>query len=281
VIDLHLHTTASDGRLAPADLVAAAHAAGIGTMAVTDHDTVAGVPAAIAAGVAAGVTVIPGIEITAVRDGRDVHVLGYFLETESPELAAFLTRQRADRRRRIVEIAARLNELGVPVALTGLESRSSEQSGESIGRPVIAAALVAAGHVATIAEAFDRYLGEGQAAFVPRTGASPAEVVALIARAGGCAAIAHPGKLKDTDVDAFLEGLAADGMPALEVHHPDHDEAAVERFGRLATRLNLIATGGSDFHGPDSGRANALGRVGMSADDFARLAARFDRQDRP
>jgi predicted metal-dependent phosphoesterase TrpH len=270
VIDLHMHTTASDGRLSPRALVAAAAAAGIQTIAVTDHDTTAGVAEATAAGRDAGLTVVPGIEITAVHEQRDVHVLGYYLDGSHPDLAAFLVRQRADRRRRIVELVERLGALGAPIELP-----ADLMTRESIGRPVVAAALVAAGHVSTMQEAFDRYLAEGRPAFVPRTGGAPAEVVALIAEAGGCAALAHSGKLKVADLDAFVASLAEAGMPAIEVHHPDHDEADRTRLLGLAARHGLLVTGGSDYHGPDDGRADAFGRIGLPPDDYERLVARF------
>jgi hypothetical protein len=129
---------------------------------------------------------------------------------------------------------------------------------------------VKAGHVGTIAEAFDRYLSEGKPAFVARVGVPVAEVVALVGRASGLASLAHPGKLKR---DALVGTLAGAGLPAIEVYHPDHDEAAVHRYRRMATRYGLLVTGGSDYHGPGSGRTSGLGRVSLPADDYARLEA--------
>jgi 3',5'-nucleoside bisphosphate phosphatase len=266
VIDLHLHTTASDGQLSPDALVRTIAAAGVRTFAVTDHDTLAGVAAAATAAHAAGLEAVPGIEITAVHAGRDVHVLGYFVDGTSDELTVFLDRQRADRRRRLVVMLDKLESLGLPVDRAPLEARLS--TGQAVGRPLIAAALVAAGHAKDISDAFERFLGEGRVAFEPRVGATPAAVVSLIDRAGGIASLAHPAKLGDA---ALIADLVAAGLPAIEVYHPDHDAAAVEQFRRLADDHGLLVTGGSDFHGPGTNRAEYLGRVGLPQDDYARL----------
>jgi predicted metal-dependent phosphoesterase TrpH len=267
VIDLHLHTTASDGRSSPADLVQEAYAAGIRTVAVTDHDTMAAVPAVQAAAAAAGMDFVPGIEVTAVHAGRDVHVLGYDLRT-SDELEAFLTAQRAIRRQRIDAIGNRLTALGVPIDLSYLVSGGTQ--GRSLGRPLVAAALVAAGHARDVSDAFDRWLAEGRPAFVERSGVGIVEVIARIRRAGGFASIAHPGKLKRDDL---IPEMAAAGMSAVEVFHPDHDEDAVVRYRQLARTLRLVVTGGSDYHGPGTDRAHALGRVTLPADEYRDLVA--------
>lgn len=271
MIDLHLHTTASDGLLEPAALVARAAAAGVAVMAVTDHDTVAGLGPAARAARARGLRFVPGIEITAVEDGRDVHVLGYFFDRRNRRLSAFLDTQRADRRRRITEMTARLAALGIRVDADAL---IAERAGRSIGRPVIAAALVRDGHVATIAEAFDRYLGTGAAAFVPRTGAPVREVARVIRDAGGLASIAHPGLHRDP---ALLERIAAgpEDVDAVEAFHTEHDEDATARLLAFAEARGLLVTGGSDFHGDDAGRAVGLGRVGLPDAWFTRLAERF------
>jgi hypothetical protein len=270
VIDLHLHTTASDGRSSPEALVREVAAAGIHTLAVADHDTVAALPAVAAAARGRGLRVVPGIEITAVEDGRDVHVLGYFFDPAHVELAEFLERQRTDRRRRLAEILARLDRLGMTIDAAPLLAKAKGRSRRAMGRPMVAEALVKAGHVGTMAEAFDRYLAEGQPAFVARTGVGAAEVVALVGRAAGLASLAHPGKLKR---DAIIGALAGAGLAAIEVYHPDHDEAAIRRYRRMATRYDLLVTGGSDYHGPGSGRTSGLGRVSLPADDYARLEA--------
>jgi predicted metal-dependent phosphoesterase TrpH len=270
VIDLHLHTTASDGRSTPVELVREAAAAGITTLAVTDHDTVAAVADVIAAAQSSGVVAIAGIEITAVHQGRDVHVLGYFIDPASSRLNEFLVRQRQDRLRRVMEIADRLDQLGAPIDAASLTAAATEP-GRSPGRPLVAAALIAAGHARDIPDAFNRYLAPGAPAFIERIGAPPAEVIARIDDAGGLAAIAHPGKLK---LDELIPSMVEAGMPAIEVFHSDHDEADVARYQDVAIRFGLLVTGGSDYHGPGTGRAASLGRVGISSEAFAALADR-------
>ena len=269
MIDLHLHTTASDGRSTPDELVREASAAGIRTIAVTDHDTTAAVGAVTIAARAAGLTCIPGIEMTAVIDGRDVHVLGYFLDPADEELNAFLEIQREERRRRVLEIAGRLAEAGAPIDIEPLIA--ARTGGKAVGRPLVAAALIAAGHVRDINEAFDRFLSEGRPGFVERRGSPPVEVVQRIARAGGVAALAHPGKLKRDDL---IPDLAANGLVAVEVFHPDHTADDRARYAAFADAHDLCVSGGSDYHGPGSGRAHALGRVTLPADAFRRLAER-------
>lgn len=271
MIDLHLHTTASDGRSTPAQLVAEAVAHGIGTMAVTDHDTTAAWDEVSAAARAAGVDCVPGIEITSVHEGRDVHILGYGFDRANLELVAFLADQRADRIRRLREIGDRLARIGVPVDLEPVLNQVDRPAGKALGRPLAAAALVAAGHVADIREAFERYLGEGQPAFIERQGATPVEVVGLITRAGGVASMAHPGK---TAKDHLIPALVEAGLPAIEVYHPDHDAAETARYRQMASGLNVLATGGSDYHGAGSGRGEGFGRIHLPAGDFARLAER-------
>lgn len=268
MIDLHLHTTASDGRSSPDALVAEAAAAGIDTLAVTDHDTVAAVDAVRAAADRAGLTMIAGIEITAVHAGKDVHVLGYFLDATDPELTAFLAAQRATRRGRVNDIVDRLQSLGVSIDLSALLAEKATERDASVGRPLIAQALVAAGHATDVADAFDRYLGTGRPAFVPRAGPSVRDVVERVARARGVSSLAHPGKIEDDDlVRAFVQS----GVDGVEVHHPDHHTAAVARYQALAASTGRLVTGGSDYHGPGSGRAAALGRVGLPSADYARL----------
>lgn len=272
MIDLHLHTTASDGRSTPEALVAEAAAAGIDTLAVTDHDTVAAVDAVRAAASRAGLTMIAGIEITAIHDGRDVHVLGYFLDAHDAELRAFLATQRASRRRRVTEILARLDALGVRVDASALLAGKAVESDASVGRPLVAQALVAAGHATDVADAFDRYLGTGGPAFVPRVGPSVRDVVERVGRARGVSSLAHPAKIENDDL---VRGFVRDGVDAIEVHHPDHDEAAVARYQALAASAGVLVTGGSDYHGPGSGRSAALGRVGLPRADYTRLTARL------
>jgi hypothetical protein len=274
MIDLHLHTTASDGSSTPGLLVREAIEAGLTTMAITDHDTVDGFREARALAADAGLACVAGIEITAVQDGHDVHVLGYFIDPDHVELSAFLARQLDDRRRRLHEMAGRLAELGMPVDARALEAQAGRESRRALGRPLLANALVGAGYVRTVAEAFDKYLTIGRPGFVARVGATPAEVAALIRRAGGLASIAHPAKLNG----AIVSTLGDMEFDAIEVYHPDHGPEDVARFRAMAEAFGIGVTGGSDFHGRDSGRANALGAVALPQDDYERLVERAGRR---
>jgi predicted metal-dependent phosphoesterase TrpH len=271
VIDLHLHTTASDGRLSPDALVNRAAAAGLTVLGVTDHDTTAGLPLAAETAGALGVRLVPGIEITAVECGRDVHILGYFFDPGSRALTDFLSEQRVDRLRRVAAIGERLRELGYGVDTTALLDQARHQPGRTIGRPQIADALVAAGYATDRRDAFDRLLGEGRPAFVARAGAAVARVTAVIHDAGGIASLAHPVLL---GIDHEIPRLARQGLDALEVRHSDHDQAAEARYRGLAASLGLAVSGGSDFHGDASVHAARLGEVTLSEADFAILEAR-------
>jgi len=271
MIDLHLHTTASDGTDAPAELVAACCAAGLTVVGVADHDTMAGVPEMAQAARDAGIGFVPGIEITAAWQGKDIHVLGYFLDHRSPELLAFLDTQRADRIRRARLVAERLAALGAPIDIEELILRSK---GRPLLRPNIAQALVDGGHVRDDREAFDRYLGDDKPAFVPRAGATPAEVVELIRRVGGVSSLAHPGITRQ---DGLIPDLAAAGLDALEVYHADHTDEDTARYIALAERLGLAVTGGSDYHGGGSRHGYGFGVVTLPDVEFAAFCRRAGR----
>ncbi len=275
MIDLHLHTTASDGRCSPTALVQRVHAAGVQVFAVTDHDTVAAHAEAAVAAAAHGVTFVPGIEVTAVDRGRDVHVLGYWIDGARPAFAAFLRDQRARRVARVQAIGAALAAAGAAVDLGPLLAHLADRPGTSVGRPDLARLLVAAGHASSVQDAFDRYLAEGGPAYVPRTGVSPEDAVALIHEAGGLASLAHPGVTRRDD---RLAAWAAAGLDAIEAHHSDHDDADVARYVERARALRLLVTGGSDFHGDDPmshrTRRRVVGGVALPADDWAAFAAR-------
>jgi len=278
VIDLHLHTTASDGRSAPADLIREASLVGIRILAVTDHDTVAAHEEARAAGRALGVAVIGGIEVTAVDAGRDVHVLGLFLERPDRPFLTFLETQRGNRRRRVAEIVARLAGVGVHLSLSDVLETGTPGTGRAIGRPAVAQALVAGGHVASVAEAFDRYLADGRPGFVPRQGVDPPTVVGHLTRVGAVAAMAHPGK---TGRDDLIGPMVDAGMAAIEVFHPDHSPEDVARYAQLAADRGLLRTGGSDYHGSGSGRTAGFGRVGLPEADYQALGAHVARHAVP
>ena len=234
----------------------------------------AGLARARSAAEAFGVRVIAGIEITAVHEGADVHMLSYFFATEDAEGAEFtefLDAQRADRARRVGEILDRLESMGIVLNRAAILKRASKMAGQAIGRPAVARQLVANGHARDVADAFDRLLGMGKPAFVPRRGVAPAQVIDIVRRAGGIVSFAHPGKLH---FDHLIPTLASQGLAAIEVFHPDHDAALVEKYGAMARALGLAMSGGSDYHGPGSGRADAMGRVMLPADAFADLEQR-------
>jgi predicted metal-dependent phosphoesterase TrpH len=274
MIDLHMHTTASDGRCSPEDLVEKAYAKGIRTMSVTDHDTMAGVRRAAIAAEALGMTCIPGIEITSVHGGKDVHVLAYFLAELTEELRQLLAQQRENRTERAQLIAARLAAAGAPIDVEALMETGAALGGKSLARPQIAQALIAAGHVSTVAEAFDRFLHEDGPAYVPHRGASPAEVVSLIAQAGGVASLAHPGYTKK---DEIIPELVAAGLQAIEAYHSAHDEPTTQRYINLARHYALAVSGGSDFHGDGTRRSEFFGVVNLPSEAFDVLVERHER----
>jgi predicted metal-dependent phosphoesterase TrpH len=202
-----------------------------------------------------------------------VHVLGYFIEPADSALTAFLASQRAARVARVAAIGQRLASLGLPVNLEPLMADVRQQTGRSIGRPQVARAMVEAGHVADTREAFDRWLGRGLPAFIPRQGADSERVIAIIHEARGIASIAHPGK---SVTDERIRSLRDRGLDALEAFHPDHDAALVQHYVAVAGALGLLLTGGSDFHG-DPSHGSSLGSVTLPESEWQRLNARRQR----
>lgn len=255
----------------PGELVTRAAAAGVSVLAVTDHDTVSGCGAVAAACAAAAMTFVAGIEITAMRDDHDVHVLGYFIDVAAPGLHTFLSEQRRRRIDRLGQMVARLAALGIELDAEAILRPALEAPGKSAGRPWIARALVAGGHVASMNEAFDRWLGRGKPAFMPRLGASPAEVISRIHAAGGVASLAHPALLGH---DEWIGGLISDGLDALEAYHSEHDTTATARYLAMASTSGIAVSGGSDFHGdPSHGPANP-GAVSLPRDAYENLVRR-------
>lgn len=267
MIDLHLHTTASDGRCTPRELVARAAAAGVLVMAVTDHDTTAALAEVREAAHESGLQTISGIEITAVEEGRDIHMLGYLFDPSNAALGTLLQTSRQARIARVEAIGAQLASLGVAVDLTALLRQATLESGRSVGRPQVAQALVDAGHVVDIQEAFDRWLANGRPGCVSREGPTTETVIEVIHKAGGVASLAHPGKL---GLSGRIPALAAVGLDAIEAFHPDHNASLVDQYVDIARELNLLMTGGSDFHG-DPAHGRAPGAVTLPAAEFARL----------
>lgn len=250
-IDLHAHTTASDGSLSPTELVTKASGIGLTALAVTDHDTVAGLAEAREAAQKVGLELIPGVELSVEDDKGRFHLLGYGLDTSNPELSETLVALRVARAERNTQMAEKMAELGLPVTMDDVRAEAGEDS-EVIARPHFAQALIKKGIVKSVQEAFDRYLATGKPLYLPKQGLTAHEAIALLHRAGGVAVMAHPGLVPQSAsaLAARVETLTNDdGMDGLEAYYSQHSPADTERFLALAGRLGLLVTGGSDFHG--------------------------------
>jgi predicted metal-dependent phosphoesterase TrpH len=247
-IDLHTHSNRSDGTFEPAEIVRRAVERDLEVIALTDHDTTAGLEEAIAAGVELGVEVVPGVEFSAEYQRTSIHVLCYWPDVTNFELQAELQRLRDDRFRRGEMMVAKLQALGFPI---GFERVREIAAGGNIVRPHVAQAMVEAGIVDSEKEAFDLYIADGKPAHVPKHALDPVDAVGLIRRAGGICVLAHPGMWGDqTSVpEELIERMAAAGMQGLEVDHTDHDQDKRAHYRELAERLGVIPTGGSDCHG--------------------------------
>ncbi len=255
-VDLHLHSTFSDGTLSPEAIVHAALDQGLTAISITDHDTVEATAPALRAARGTGLDVIPGVEVSTDYRHTEVHILGYYIDVACPELLERLAVVREARQGRARQIVAKLEGLGLNV---GLEEVLRQAGDGSVGRPHVAAALVAGGCCATQQEAFERYLKKGRPGYVPRYKLTPTEAVQLIARAGGCPVLAHPGLISGEEDLPYR--LVGEGLEGLEAYHIDHTTADTQRAQRLAGELGLIVTGGSDSHGPAAVRPVAVGAV--------------------
>ena len=255
LVDLHVHSTASDGSLPPERVVERARRAGLSAMALTDHDTVAGVPAAVDAGARVGIRVVGGCEFSSAAPWGEMHVLGYFLPANSAELESFLERCRADRVRRGREMVTRLQRLGVALEFDDVLRQSN---GAAVGRPHVARAIVTQGSAIDVSDAFDRYIGRGRPAFVDKTLPAFREITELVHSVRGMVSVAH---LKERATRSFLERLRREGLDAVETRHPSHSPDLRARLNDVAIRLGLLQTGGSDWHGdPEPGETHgALG----------------------
>jgi predicted metal-dependent phosphoesterase TrpH len=251
-IDLHAHSTASDGTCVPAHVMRNAAAAGLDVVALTDHDTVAGHAEAVAA-LPPGLTLVPGAELSCVWDGISLHLLAYLFDPADAALAPELELLRTDRDRRAREMVRRLNDLGAEVAYDRVLELSA---GGAVGRPHVARALVEAGVVADVPGAFtDEWIGSEGRAYVDKYALDPCRAVGLVNDAGGVAVFAHPGAHKRGRVlpPEAVEALAAAGLAGLEVDHPDHDAETRVRLREQARALGLLVTGSSDDHGSITG----------------------------
>lgn len=274
--DLHTHTTASDGTEPPAHNVRLAAEAGLAAIAITDHDTVSGVPEALAEAGRYGIEVVPGVEISTVSGGQDIHVLGYWVNIEDERFLLRLKELRETRDRRNDMLLERLSELGLPLTMDDVLAETAtvrKRRDDTIGRPHIASAMVRKGYVATVQEAFDRYLAKGGAAYVNPPRIEPETAISWIREAGGAPVLAHPGLYDD---DELVERLANAGIAGIEAYHADHDEDAERRYRELAERYGLLVTAGSDFHGYRDGEPfhAPLGSKRISADVIYALQQR-------
>jgi len=242
--DLHAHSIRSDGVLEPVELVRLAADRGVETLALSDHDTLAGVVEATAEGGRSGVRVIASVELNTESRWGDAHVLGYFLDPADAALEDRLRWLRENRGRRIELMVENLNHLGYPVSL---ERVIAIAKGGALGRPHLAQALAEAGHVRSYDEAFDTLISKDAPAYVERVGLTPSEAVRLVVAHGGAASLAHPGTVKG--VRGLLPELVSDGLAGIEVYYPEHTAAWTAELRELAEAFGLIPTGGSDFHG--------------------------------
>lgn len=273
--DLHLHTTASDGHLTASALVEAAARAGLDAIAVTDHDSVDAIaPALYAADSlrASGgpdLLVIPGVELSAAVDGRDVHVLGYFIDHTDGVLRSRLETLRTARLDRARSMVEALREAGYAVTIDEVLELAE---GGAVGRSHVARALVERGHIASVAQAFEELIGRGQPYYVPKPAISPSEVVRIVRDAGGIPVLAHPGV---TGIDDLVPALVADGLAGLEAYHAEHSPERRARYAAWAADLGLLVTGGSDFHGATAPGAG-IGTVEIPDSVLADLLAARD-----
>ncbi len=271
MIDLHSHTTASDGQYSPDELLQLAHAAGVTVLAVTDHDTVSGLAACEVAATARGMRLVPGIEVSAfIRPGKEVHILGHFVNPKEARIAAFGEQLKLEREKRMVAMVAKVKALGFPITMDHVRQLAGPDA--HLARPHLARVFVEMNYCTSTKEAFDRFLGDGKPASVPRYEITTAEGIALIHGAGGTATLAHPGVSR---VERYeLEQMAKEGLDGLEVEHSDHPPSMREKFHQIAKDLNLVPTAGSDFHGEKVAPNRLLGSASMFPDRFAALEAR-------
>ncbi|MBS2024655.1 MAG: PHP domain-containing protein [Deltaproteobacteria bacterium] len=269
MIDLHSHTTHSDGQRTPDELFDEARAAGVTVLSVTDHDTVAGVTECQAAARRTGLTLVPGIELSAELNGREVHVLGHLFDPASPALHELQTNMLAERRDRMERMVHRAQAAGLRVTM---EQVIAHSGGENLGRPHLARALVQAGHAESVKDAFDRFLKDRGPLFVDRQRLDVADAIDLVHRAGGTASLAHPGANKVSKQELKL--LAELSLDAVEALHPEHVLTQSDAYERWAQEWGLLVTAGSDYHGPAVQPDRKLAARTLSAERFHALQER-------
>lgn len=269
-VDLHTHSTASDGELAPAELVQLAIERGLDVIALTDHDSCDGIDAMLDAARGTPLEVIPGVELSADVPQTEVHILGYWMDWHDARFKAMLAKFRDGRYGRAEKMTKKLAALGAPISF----ERVKEIAGDAaIGRPHIAQALLEAGHVATLVEAFDKYIGRNGPAYVERFRLTPEDAVTLILQAGGVPVLAHP-----RDITSWIEPLVKVGLIGLEVYYGMYDDATRADLARWARQYGLVATGGSDFHGLNKmAHMSGLGEANVPSQVVAQLKAKHKR----
>jgi predicted metal-dependent phosphoesterase TrpH len=265
-VDLHAHSTASDGSRAPADVVREAKRVGLQAIALTDHDTLDGIAEAVATGAEIGVRVVPGVELSAVENDVETHILGLHL-SDTRQMEAQLVALREMRRSRATRIVQRLNELGVRIEFSAVLDQAA---GGAIGRPHVARAMIAEGWAVDFRDAFDRYLGNGRPAFVSKDRLAVRDAIGLIHGAGGLAILAHPAQGATRE---RIAAFAAEGMDGVEVRHPSHSSEDMARILALVEHFSLVPSGGSDWHGAAEG-PRVLGMMKVPAEWLARQDGR-------
>lgn len=271
-IDLHVHSTASDGALSPTALVEEARARNIQVVALTDHDTMDGVAEAQAAAERMGIELIAGVELNTDSPAGEVHVLGYYIPLENQAFQELLANRRRARVVRAHKMVERLRTLGMTIEYADVERFAGQGA---VGRPHVARALVAAGYAADVREAFDRWIYTGGPAYVKRESFSPTEAVAAVREAGGVPVLAHPGRIRDQSV---IPELIEAGLEGLECYYPEHTPQQTEHYAALAREHDLVVTGGTDFHGPGSPHKTQLGSVPVPPSAVRELAERRGRR---
>jgi predicted metal-dependent phosphoesterase TrpH len=266
VFDLHLHTTASDGTMSPAELVRYAQEKGLKVIAITDHDTIEGLSEGIQEGNKVGLEVIPGVELSADAPTGTMHLLGYYIDPDSSELADKLRVLQQARMERNLKMVEKLRALGISLELS--EVKAAPEHGQ-IGRPHFAYTMVQKGYAQNIQDAFDRYLGKGRPAYVEKFRFSPAEAMDFIRKAGGITVLAHPFTLKQAepqDFEALIRELKEKGLDGIEVYYPEHSDGQKRLYRDVAQKYGLVISAGSDFHGltkdeADLGEGYAAGEL--------------------
>jgi predicted metal-dependent phosphoesterase TrpH len=274
LVDLHTHSNVSDGLLTPTELVQEANRRGLRVLALTDHETVAGLAEAESAAQECGIEFVPSVELNTDLDRHEVHILGYYVDRDDADLVAALAHLEEQRVERIERMVRQLNAIGKPLDL----DRVREIAGPgTIGRPHVARAMIERGYVSSVSEAFDRYLAGGKPGFVPRRRNEPEAAVELIRRNGAVPVLAHP--LTTGDVEGILQRLTKVGLLGLEAYYGEYDEAVQQELRATADRWGLIATGGSDYHGEGFKHGRDLGgpSVPMEAVERLRDAAKHSR----